>query len=356
MSSNHTPRPSVILIWLGGALGDTLLAYPALAALRAWAPRARITAIGGQTFLRFALQAGLLDRLESGDGALANQLFGDGAAPCQAPPDLAVVWSSAYRHLAERLQGWGVRSIIAAPPRAAYPRHQSRYLLDCLRVLGVPRAVRPAPAPPLADLTTAERALLGPEGQPTALLHPGAGAAWKQWPLARFLALARPLARDVAVRWSFGPADGDLRAALAHQAPNPPGSVWPELELERFAALLGRCNLVVTTDTGVAHLAALLRVPQVTLFGPTDPRRWRPLSRVAVVVRAPTVCGDRWPLAEDGGEVQLTLRRCRAPRGDQCQCLAELPEHVVFTACASVLRSPRSDRSRVPRPAQSPAP
>jgi ADP-heptose:LPS heptosyltransferase len=42
------------------------------------------------------------------------------------------------------------------------------------------------------------------------------------------------------------------------------------------------CDLVVGNDTGTLHLAAACGVPTVTLFGPTDPRKWNPVTSTAV--------------------------------------------------------------------------
>lgn len=321
-------RPSSILIWQGGALGDTLLAYPALAALRTWAPAARITLIAHPSYAGFALASGLVDAIEDIDGVRAASLFGEGT-PALAPPELAVVWSSAYEHLAHRLKVMGTLAIIAAPPRPADRRHQARYLLDCLLPLGLPRPLHPAPVLPLP--VPSEPLAAPGQGLPI-ILHPGAGARWKQWPLAGWLALADLLGdADHPVRWSFGPDDQDLRTALLRQRPDLEPTLWPALPLPQFAVLLARARLLVSPDTGVAHLAALLRVPQVTLFGPTDPRRWRPLSRLALLARAPDRCGGQW---EHG------LRRCVGETGDHCSCLAALDPSLVLALCTRALEAP----------------
>ncbi|HVA90621.1 MAG TPA: glycosyltransferase family 9 protein, partial [Chloroflexota bacterium] len=281
--SQGARRPATVLVWLGGALGDTLLGYPALAALRTWAPDGRIVLVSRPAYAAFAATSGLVDQVVDSDGAMAGALFGGSSRPLEAP-ELAVIWSAAYRELSEQVQNMGARVIIAAPPRPSDPRHQARYLLDCLRPLGVRRTLLPAPPPLLNAAPRAEQALLGGHLGRTALLHPGAGSAWKCWPLASWLILAEALsARGLVVRWSFGPDDERLRADLFVVAPEWRPATLPVLPLPRFADLLARCGLFVSPDTGVAHLAALLQTPQITLFGPTDPRRWRPLSRKAVL-------------------------------------------------------------------------
>jgi heptosyltransferase-2 len=49
-------------------------------------------------------------------------------------------------------------------------------------------------------------------------------------------------------------------------------------------------DLLITNDTGPAHLAAALRRPTLVIFGPTNPLTTRPLSEVADIVRIPPEC------------------------------------------------------------------
>lgn len=340
MRNANPRRPASIFVWLSGALGDTLLAYPALAALRKWAPEAHITFTTRPTYGALALSAGLVDRIVDVDLQQVEALFGAGRQVSE-PPELVIAWSSAYREFAQQFDRQGVPVIIAAPPMPTDPRHQARYLLDCLRPLGIPKPLTAAPSPPLPPLSQVAAARLGGEG-PVVLLHPGAGARWKQWPLAGWLALADSLsAHGLTVRWSFGADDAETRAALIADRPSARTAFLAEQPLSQFAACLAQGTLLVSADTGVAHLAALLGVPQVTLFGPTDPRRWRPLSRVARVVVAPDRCGGRWEGAAGNG-TGPPLRRCAEPRQAVCACLAALPLEAVLSPALKMLNGDRT--------------
>jgi hypothetical protein len=86
-----------------------------------------------------------------------------------------------------------------------------------------------------------------------------------------------------------GPADREAVAGLTNLAPAVP--VIAGGDLSTVACLLARSVLYVGNDSGTTHLAALLAVPTVALFGPTDPERWAPRgSHVAVLRGAFCTC------------------------------------------------------------------
>ncbi len=60
-----------------------------------------------------------------------------------------------------------------------------------------------------------------------------------------------------------------------------------DLSVAGLAAFLSRCALFVGNDSGVTHLAGLLGVPTVALFGPTDPAIWAPLGLRVVALQSP---------------------------------------------------------------------
>jgi heptosyltransferase-2 len=49
-------------------------------------------------------------------------------------------------------------------------------------------------------------------------------------------------------------------------------------------ALIGQCSLFLSNDSGLMHVAAALNIPQVALFGSTDPQKTAPLNDGAVVI------------------------------------------------------------------------
>ena len=105
-----------------------------------------------------------------------------------------------------------------------------------------------------------------------AILNPGAGWAAKQWAPARYGALAMALAaRGLRPVVNYGPDEDILASEVALVSR---GIARPmATTLSEFIALARRADLFVGGDTGPMHLAALLGVKTLALFGPTDPAR-----------------------------------------------------------------------------------
>lgn len=114
------------------------------------------------------------------------------------------------------------------------------------------------------------------------LIHPGSGAAQKNWPADRFIELSRTLARDgCRVVWIRGPAEERLP---------PEASAFEILDcpaLGVLGATLAAARLYVGNDSGVSHLAAAVGTPTIALFGPTNDAVWRPDGPRVQTVRAP---------------------------------------------------------------------
>ena len=88
------------------------------------------------------------------------------------------------------------------------------------------------------------------------------------------------------VAWVLGPAEEDRGLAL----PEGETAQRPQ-SLDELSALLRAARLVVGNDSGPVHLAALHGVPTLAIFGPTDPRAWRPLGGAVAV---PEGTGAGW--------------------------------------------------------------
>lgn len=119
-----------------------------------------------------------------------------------------------------------------------------------------------------------------------AILNPTAGWTAKQWPADRYGALAQRLAkRGFRVLVNLGPVDEEIGAAVIDASGGSAETI--SCTIPQLIALTRRTSLFVGGDTGPMHLAAMLGVPTIAIFGPTDPARNGPYYERTAVVRNP---------------------------------------------------------------------
>lgn len=101
------------------------------------------------------------------------------------------------------------------------------------------------------------------------------GSVWetKRWLPDRFAQTARRMARETGVRVVLfgGPEETALCQSIARQAGDVVIVAAGRLAPLQSAALVARCTVLVSNDTGMAHIAAAMRTPVIGLFGPTVP-------------------------------------------------------------------------------------
>jgi heptosyltransferase-2 len=295
-----------VAVRLPNWLGDTVMAVPSLAAVRAAWPEARVLAAGPWAALLAG--HGLVDVLVDYPRAWSGRLRAADAVSRFAP-DLAILLPNSFES-ALAAWYWGARRRIgyAAGGRAELltdalplprPRaHQVDEYLALVTHAGAPVGPRdPVLAPPALDAPerVEVRRLLEEAGVPSSASSPRVGVhlgavsgSAKLWPLERVTQLCQLLADAPATALLLGaPADAAAAAQVTASAPalTMVGRDRPAL----LPALLSELDVLVSGDTGVAHLAAALGTPVVTLFGPTDPRLSAPRGPAAVVTH-PVPC------------------------------------------------------------------
>jgi hypothetical protein len=137
------------------------------------------------------------------------------------------------------------------------------------------------PADPAGAVGTAGMAGME-QGPPAVLLFPGAGHVKKTWPMTHFLRLAGMLAKSgFEPVFVLGPAELERGVACGP---------WPRLAPENLMDLMAamrQARAVLGADCGPMHLAGLLGVPGVSVFGPTSPRQWGPVGMAVVTADMP---------------------------------------------------------------------
>jgi ADP-heptose:LPS heptosyltransferase len=109
-----------------------------------------------------------------------------------------------------------------------------------------------------------------------------------------------------------------------------------DASLVDLAALLARCTLYVTGDTGPMHLAAAVGTPVVAVFGPSDPRRYAPLVQHRRVVQI----HETLPCAPCN-KIRLPPAHCR---GVTPACLDNLSPDLVYAAARALFDEVRPSR------------
>jgi heptosyltransferase-2 len=144
---------------------------------------------------------------------------------------------------------------------------------------------------------TAARDLLGRhgalEGRPLVALCPGStNSRAKRWPAAAYAALADHLMGKAKANVALIGAREELdvtREILAKMRRRPL-VLTGETDLAETMAVLSVADLLVTNDTGPAHISAALERPTLVIFGPTNPVTTRPFSPTADIIRRPPDC------------------------------------------------------------------
>ncbi|MBQ0969936.1 glycosyltransferase family 9 protein [Streptomyces griseoincarnatus] len=265
-----------VLVLRALGLGDLLAGVPALRALRRGFPGHEIVLAAPAGLAPVAEATGAVDRLlpASAPGRAVPRTL-DWTGP---PPDVAVDLHGNGPPSHRLLQALRPARLFAfAHPdtpdiegpawyRDEHERDRWCRLLDFHGVdadpadLRLPRPDAPSPAPGAV------------------VLHPGAGAPARRWPVERYAAVASALrGRGLRVVATGGAGEDDLVARLAKEARLPDTDVFSGgLPFQRLSALVAGARAVVSGDTGIAHLAVAHATPTVTLFGPVPPSHWGP--------------------------------------------------------------------------------
>ncbi|MGE0081829.1 MAG: glycosyltransferase family 9 protein [Thiohalomonadaceae bacterium] len=341
-----------ILLCLRYGIGDLVMELPAIAALRAARPQARITGLGAHPAIE------LLQGERGLDALVTVQSFGyrEWSDPGTELSNTAFAeWYRAQRFDAVLDPSHTVFGAAAAIWREGAPcmYDVSRELQSRALALGLRgyEAVRhavlegwgiaiPADARPALALTAQEHAAAGAVllaarmgNRPLAAVATAASSPLKRWPVQRFAAVAEYLSGAGYAVLALGTPEEtpEEKAMLSAHA------TWfgPQ-HLRVTAALLENCRLLVCNDTGLMHLAALVGCPVVPVFGPTSPSIYAP-SGAAVVGEAPAP-----PCRKDleFGPTDCVIRGACAEGAPGC--IARITVDQVLAAVERIVRGDRA--------------
>lgn len=279
-----------------GAIGDLIQTLPTLAAVRRRWPAASITLIARPERAALARLAGTVDACVDIESCGLWRFFGDAPAGAPLPPALAetdLVLDFLTGGALERYMAGGMSPVVTfAPlPPAEWDRPAAEWInRQAAERLGLAEFPPTPEIPVPAAAIEAARGLLAARGIGGAFIaiHPGSGSLKKNWPIERFVEIARRLRRDRdrPIVWLAGPAELE-RGTLGGV-----GDAIGDLALDQVAAVLAAADGYVGNDSGVTQIASAVRrpdggaTPVLTLFGPTDARIWSPRGSHVRVLRA----------------------------------------------------------------------
>ena len=344
-------EPRRILVLHHLLLGDTIMLAGLLAKLRAQFPHASLHVATPRATLALFARRPYGVEAHPFDPRDATTVLGLFRLP---RPDLAILpaenrysllaaalgarWIVAFEGDSPAWKNWLVDELRPYPATPAAWPDMAATLID-----GPPPApFTPAdwPAPPCTEFALPPR--------PYCVLHVGARSPLRHWAPERWRQLAARLsARGYAVVWS-----GDRAEQALVRECDPEGihrSFAGRLDLAQLWRLLANAALLVSPDTGVAHLGKIAGVPAVTLFGPGSaviygPGRYWSLHPYRAVIVDPFPCRDGTMLFERTfvpwvRHCARSTAECAAPR-----CMEALGVDAVDDAVSALLAPLRGGR------------
>jgi heptosyltransferase-2 len=212
-------------------------------------------------------------------------------------------------------------------------RHEAVYTLELLASLGIEPPSDPRPTIALspranqridAVLSTASCS----STDRLVAMHPSASCVSKRWMPERFAKVADQLIAQQGVRVCVvaGASDALYANQMVQAMTQPALDLAGQLSVAELAALLHRCRLLISNDSGPVHIAAAVGTPVVDIFGRNQrglsPLRWGPLGEGHIILHKEVGC------------VTCLAHNCDI----DFLCLTSLEADEVYRAAVTVLR------------------
>ncbi|HEX8373543.1 MAG TPA: lipopolysaccharide heptosyltransferase II [Chthoniobacterales bacterium] len=287
-------QPFRLLVRSSNWLGDAIMTVPAVRAMKHGRPDLHLTILCREKLVDLWK---LIPEVDQVIGIRAGQSVFSVARKLRGKFETGVILPNSMRSV---LEMW----LAGLPRRAGYDRQGRKFLLD--QIIKDPKRVGPPEHQSLHYLRLAET--IGANLQhaefpqnlrqkpPTPIrlgLCPGAeyGPA-KRWLPERFTAVAQAVAQRRNCEWLiFGTgADSALGETMAAEIGASAKNLAGKTSLQELIETLSQCTALLTNDTGTMHLAALLGVPTISVFGSTEPLLTGPMGPNHRIVRHHVEC------------------------------------------------------------------
>jgi heptosyltransferase-2 len=300
-------KPFRILVRSSNWLGDAVMSVPAVRAIKNGRPDAHVTIAAA---VKIAPMWKLIPEVDAiiplPEGSLPSVVR---LLKQQIPFDVAILFPNSLRVALEswlsgilrrvgyrgHSRSWLVNQIVREPRKPGPPEHHSLRFLRIARECGAETERTSNVQRPTLNVQLSDSDQLSTiNHQPLRIgLCPGAeyGPA-KRWLPERFAEAAANITAQSSAQWILfgtkndGAIGEQIAAAIGDHCVNRIG----QTTLGQLIDELRRCRLLLTNDTGTMHLAALLGVPVVAVFGSTEPRLTGPLGNGHIILRHHVEC------------------------------------------------------------------
>ena len=267
-----------LLIFHFGALGDVICLFPSLAALK---KSCLIHLAAGGKIGRLAGYLGLAEKYFSIDDLFFLPLFQENPGRAEKLKGFlrnydAVLFFSFNKEAAEKAAGVaGIKPFVFSPrpqlkPVAPVFRHLAEQLVQSEFLSSFD-----APDP---EKEKGKHKEMRNNAEKKVLLHPGSGSPKKNWPLKRFTEAGDILKNNgFSPVYFFGPAEDQLLHEFMASVKGGQTYFRSSDLIHLYEAIKNSAGFI-GNDSGVSHLAGYAGVPTVVVFGPSDPRIWKPFG------------------------------------------------------------------------------
>jgi heptosyltransferase II len=289
-------KPFRILVRSSNWLGDAVMSVPAVRAMKAGRPDVHLSIAAPE---KIAAMWKLIPEVDAIISLPTASLFSVVARLRQQMSfDVAILFPNSLRVALEtwlagiprrvgyggHARRWLLNQIVRKPRKPGPPEHHSIYFVRLVRECGAETSQLAMPDPNQA-----------PDIKHRTLIGLCAGAEYgpaKRWLPERFAEAAGKITAQSSAQWVLFGTKNDstiaeqIAAAIGEHCVNRVGHTT----LDQLIDELRQCRLLLTNDTGTMHLASLLGVPVVAVFGSTEPQLTGPLGTGHTVLRHHVEC------------------------------------------------------------------
>lgn len=340
-------RPGSLVYFVWGGIGNMVMALPAIEAIRKYSPDTAILVVAQKQTMLQLLPAGIKNKAARDDLRYRGfRGLWDLAQDLRKFKPKISFPSQPFPKMR-----YGLMALIAGAKNRVCPKTKSvfccnlkiregskHYLernLELLRAAGIDRkfhsyglTINPEEEKRANEFLQRQRI----EGSKLIGLHPGAGHHQKRWPRDNFISLGKSLTgKGFSLLVFGGPEEKELAEYVVLNIGTGAGCWVGNSDLRATLVLIRSCRAFISNDSGLAHCAAALEVPTLTIFGPTDPALSRPYGPSAKIVQTSVKCGPCYRPAGKFG--------CKEPGPP---CLAQISPGLVFREFQKINKSSKA--------------